>query len=86
MSDDRSASYAAYVTKIRGLYRKERALAFVASLAGVLLLIWGRETPGAPAWATPTGLLVIGAGWVLFAYVIVRRTRYVRTHPFDPQS
>lgn len=86
MSDDLADKRRAYVATIRGLYRKERAGGFVACLAGVLLLIWGREVPGAPAWATPTGLLVIGAGWLLFAYVIVRRTRYVRTHPFDPQS
>jgi hypothetical protein len=86
LSDDLSARRAAYLATIKGLYRKERVLGFVACLAGVLLLIWGREVPGAPAWAAPTGLLVIGAGWLLFAYVIVRRTRYVRTHPFDPQS
>nr|WP_232792908.1 hypothetical protein [Caulobacter hibisci] len=68
------------------MHRKERLLGFAACLVGVLLLIWGRQVPGTPGWAAPTGLLVIGAGWLLFAYVIVRRTRYVRTHPFDPQS
>jgi len=41
---------------------------------------------GAPAWAVPVAFLVIGAAWSLFAYVIIRRTRYVRAHPFDPQS
>jgi cytochrome c-type biogenesis protein CcmH/NrfF len=41
---------------------------------------------GAPAWAVPVAFLVIGAAWALFAYVIIRRTRYVRAHPFDPQS
>ncbi|MBI1683112.1 hypothetical protein [Caulobacter hibisci] len=86
MSDDLSARRAAYIATIRGLHRKERLLGFAACLVGVLLLIWGRQVPGTPGWAAPTGLLVIGAGWLLFAYVIVRRTRYVRTHPFDPQS
>ncbi|CAN5385782.1 hypothetical protein BH10PSE4_BH10PSE4_15440 [soil metagenome] len=76
----------AYVKTLRGLYRAERAVGMIASLIGVLLLIWGRQVAGAPAWAAPTGLVTIGAAWVLFAYVIYRRTRYVRAHPFDPQS
>ncbi|WP_426011904.1 hypothetical protein [Caulobacter sp. DWR2-3-1b2] len=76
----------AYVKTLRGLYRGERAVGMMASLIGVLLLIWGRQVAGAPAWAVPTGLVTIGAAWLLFAYVIYRRTRYVRAHPFDPQS
>ncbi len=76
----------AYAKAIRGLYRSERAAGMIASLIGVMLLIWGRQVAGAPAWAAPTGLVTIGAAWVLFAYVIYRRTRYVRAHPFDPQS
>jgi hypothetical protein len=54
----------------------------------------GRDPPdlgshragSAPFWAVVAGLVTIGAGWLLFAYVIIRRTRYVRAHPFDPQS
>ncbi|HWT50784.1 MAG TPA: hypothetical protein VN113_01220, partial [Caulobacter sp.] len=53
---------------------------------GAILLIWGRTAPGAPFWAVVAGLVTIGVGWLLFAYVILRRTRYVRAHPFDPQS
>jgi hypothetical protein len=76
----------AYAKTIRGLCRNERAAGLAGSLVGVLLLIWGRQVAGAPAWAVPTGLVTIGAAWLLFAYVIYRRTRYVRAHPFDPQS
>uniref|UniRef100_B0SZ45 Uncharacterized protein n=1 Tax=Caulobacter sp. (strain K31) TaxID=366602 RepID=B0SZ45_CAUSK len=76
----------AYVKTIRGLYRNERIAGLVGCLVGALLLIWGRQVAGAPPWAAPTGLVTIGAGWLLFAYVILRRTRYVRAHPFDPQS
>jgi hypothetical protein len=76
----------AYVKAIRALYRNERVAGLVGCLVGALLLIWGRQAAGAPAWAVPTGLVTIGAGWLLFAYVIIRRTRYVRAHPFDPQS
>jgi hypothetical protein len=76
----------AYVKTIRALYRNERIAGLVGCLIGAMLLIWGRQVAGAPAWAVPVGFLVIGAAWSLFAYVIIRRTRYVRAHPFDPQS
>jgi len=76
----------AYVKTVRGLYRNERIAGLLGSLIGALLLIWGRMGQGAPAWVVPFAFLVIGAAWVLFAYVIIRRTRYVRAHPFDPQS
>jgi hypothetical protein len=77
---------AAYADTIRSLHRRERGVGFVACLVGAMLLIWGRTVPGAPFWAVIAGLVTIGAGWLLFAYVIIRRTRYVRAHPFDPQS
>ena len=88
MSDDSAvlAKRTDYVRTIRGLYRIERMAGLVGCLVGALLLIWGRQVAGAPAWAVPTGLVTIGAAWSLFAYVIIRRTRYVRAHPFDPQS
>jgi len=77
---------AAYADTIRALGRRERGVGFVACLLGAILLIWGRTGQGAPFWAVVAGLATIGAGWLLFAYVIIRRTRYVRAHPFDPQS
>ena len=77
---------AAYADSIRALGRRERGVGFVACLVGALLLIWGRTVQGAPFLAVVAGLVTIGAGWLLFAYVIIRRTRYVRAHPFDPQS
>ena len=88
MTDDPQllAKRVAYVKTIRGLYRNERIAGLVGCLIGALLLIWGRQVAGAPTWAAPTGLVAIGAAWLLFAYVILRRTRYVRAHPFDPQS
>jgi hypothetical protein len=76
----------AYVKTVRGLYRNERIAGLLGSLIGALLLIWGRMGQGAPPWVVPVAFLVIGAAWSLFAYVIIRRTRYVRAHPFDPQS
>ena len=88
MSDDpqRLEKRVAYVKSIRALHRNERIAGLLGCLVGALLLIWGRQVAGAPAWAVPVAFLVIGAAWSLFAYVIIRRTRYVRAHPFDPQS
>ncbi|MBU4435208.1 MAG: hypothetical protein PSX79_17130 [bacterium] len=83
---DLNTRRAAYADTVRGLYRRERGIGFVACLIGAVLLIWGRTVAGAPQWAVIGGLLTIAAGWLLFAYVILRRTRYVRVHPFDPQS
>ncbi len=88
MTDDSElpAKRVAYVKTIRGLYRNERIAGLVGCLLGAMLLIWGRQAAGAPAWAVPVAFVVIDAAWSLFAYVIIRRTRYVRAHPFDPQS
>ena len=80
------AARQAYRNTVRELYKPQRAAGFVACLVGALVLISGRMVAGAPPWLVVAGLLTIAAGWLLFAYVIVRRTRYVRAHPFDPQS
>ena len=74
-----------YLQEVRGLNAGKRTLGFVACLAGAMLLIWGRMRADSPPLAVPAGLALIAAGWALFVYVIVMRTRYVRTHPFDPK-
>ena len=77
---------AAYIDGIRGLYRRERTLGFVACLAGVMILAWSRLRFDAPPWAMWAGLAIIAAGWILFVYVLVRRSAWVRAHPFDPEA
>ena len=76
----------AYIDTIRSLHKHKRLAGFVGCLLGVLLLAWSRFTTGAPQWATFLGLAIIGASWLTFVYVIVSRSRYVRTHPFDSQA
>jgi hypothetical protein len=78
------AKKAAYIDTLRGLYRRERTAGFVACLLGVLALVWARYSPGAPAWALWVSLAVVAGGWLLFVYVIWRRSVWVRAHPFDP--
>lgn len=77
---------AAYIDRIRGLYRRERAAGFVACLGGVMLLLWSRSKWDAPHWLMWLSLAIIAAGWAIFAFVIFARTRWVRTHPFDPNG
>jgi hypothetical protein len=80
------AKKAAYIDTIRGLYRRERTLGYVGSLVGVLALVWARYAGYAPPWALWVAVAVIAASWALFAYVIFKRTAWVRTHPFDPNG
>ncbi len=77
---------AAYIDHIRGLYRRERTVGLIGCLAGVMLLVWARYRMGAEAWAMWGAIAVIAAAWGLFAYVIFKRTQWVRAHPFDPNG
>jgi len=82
---DINARKVAYLDKIRGLYRRERTVGLVGCLVGVLLLVLARYRFDAP-WLMWTAVGVVAASWLLFAYVIFRRTSWVRTHPFDPNG
>jgi hypothetical protein len=77
---------AVYLDQIRGLYRRERTVGFMACLAGVLLLLYSRSKWDAPHWMMWLAIAVIAAGWGIFAFVIFARTSWVRTHPFDPNG
>lgn len=76
----------AYLDTVRGLHRRERLIGLVGCLVGVVLLVIGRFRPGAPVWLTWAGLAVVVASWTLFAFVIYRRTRYVRDHPYSAST
>jgi len=58
----------------------------IACLLGVLVLVFGRFKLGGPPWMLWTGVAVIGVGWGLFVYALVRRLHWIRTHPFDPNA
>jgi O-antigen/teichoic acid export membrane protein len=77
---------AAYLDQIRGMYRRERTIGIAGCLIGVMLLIWSRYRWDAPHWAVWVAVAVIAAAWTLFAYVIFKRTAWVRAHPFDPNG
>jgi len=75
---------AAYVASVRAQGRPIQNLGFVTCLVGMLLMLGGHYLRGVPGWLVYVGLVIILAGWALFAFAIVRRTAYVRAHPFDP--
>ena len=88
MSDEirDNARRAAYIDQIRGLYRRERTLGLAGCLIGVVVLVWSRYRWDAPHWAMWAAVAIIAAAWSLFAYVIFKRTAWVRAHPFDPNG
>lgn len=75
----------AYLREVRALHGKKRQAGFVLCLIGALLVIWGSQRSDPHILATNAGVALIAAGWALFIYVIVMRTRYVRSHPFEPK-
>lgn len=81
-----NAKRIAYIDTLRGLYRRERLAGLVLILVGFALV--------APSWwiwnwshlAIQAGYGLIAAGWVIFIYVIWRRTAWRRANPFDPKA
>ncbi|MDG2521997.1 hypothetical protein P7B02_10650 [Caulobacter segnis] len=75
-----------YVQTLRTMGKRERTLGLVASLIGVLMLMWATyRGEGARSLLGFSGVGVVALGWVLFVSVVVRRARFVRSNPF-PQS
>ena len=78
----------AYLDALKQVGYWPRTLGFAFSLVGAILLIYASYTiPGgafSPFGYTALGVIVVG--WALFAYSLIARTRYVRAHPFEPQS
>lgn len=76
----------AYIDTLRGLYRRERLIGFVTILVGAALIVPSRFVltwPHAAIWA---GYALLALGWVLFIYVIWRRTAWRRANPFNPEA
>ena len=88
MTDDPAqlANRVAYLDTIRSQGRRARTVGLIASLLGVLILVLGRFRLGGAMWLLWTGLVVIGFGWSCFVYALVRRHRWMRSHPYDPNA
>ena len=76
---------AAYVSEIRAVALRARRMGLVAFMLGAATLIWAAlRGQGVHSNVAHLAEGAIVLGWALFIYVTVKRTRYVRTHPFDP--
>jgi hypothetical protein len=74
----------AYVAAVRAHARGLQNAGFVGCLIGVIVMLAGHYVRGVPHLLTYAGLVVILISWGLFAFTIMRRSAYVRSHPFDP--
>mgnify|MGYP001301476849 FL=1 len=74
----------AYIDTLRGLYRRERLVGFLLILAGAASVLASRFVWSWPHEAIWGGYAAIALGWVLFIYVIWRRTQWRRANPFNP--
>jgi hypothetical protein len=73
----------AYLDALRGLHRIERLAGFVLILLGVGLTLGGWVYQPWPAAMITVGWVLVAIGWVLFVYVIWRRTAWRRANPFE---
>lgn len=76
----------AYVDHLRNMHKNKRLAGFAGCLVGVLLMVAANYMAGVPHWLRWVGLAVVAPSWLLFIYVMVSRTAYVRAHPFDPEA
>ena len=77
---------AAYVDEIRAVALRERRVGWAALLLGLAALVWAAwDGLSLHARLTHWAEAAIAIGSALFFHVMIKRTRYVRAHPFDPE-
>ncbi len=77
---------AAYVAEIRSVALRARRAGWAALVLGVAAFAWASiDGPGPDSKVARWAIAAVVLGWGLFFYVMVRRTEYVRAHPFDPE-
>ena len=78
---------AAYVSEIRAVALRERRIGWMALLLGTAAFAWAvLDGPGVDSLVARWAMAAVALGWALFFHVMVRRTEYVRAHPFDPEG
>ena len=77
---------AAYVDEVRQVALRERRLGWAALVLGAGTFAWAAfRGPGVDSLVADWAMATVALGWALFFYVMVRRARYARSHPFDPE-
>ena len=78
---------AAYIDEIRAVALRARRMGWAALLLGIGTIAWAAlRGPGVHSRPAHWGEAAILLAWALFFYAMIRRTRYVRTHPFHPND
>ena len=72
----------AYIDTLRGLHRFERLVGLVVILVGVGIVVASTYI-ALPKLAVLFGYALLAAGWVVFFYVIWKRTAWRRANPFE---
>ena len=77
---------AAYVDEIRLVAIRARKVGLAVLVMGLTIFAWAAwRGPGVHSGLAHSAEAAIVLGWALFVYVMFKRTRYVRAHPFDPE-
>ena len=72
----------AYIDHLRGLHRFERLVGLLIILAGVGIVVLSTYTP-LPKLVILGAYAMLATGWVVFFYVIWKRTAWRRANPFE---
>ncbi len=72
----------AYIDHLRGLHRFERLVGLIIILIGVAIVVTSTYTP-LPKMAVLLAYAMLAAGWVVFFYVILKRTAWRKANPFE---
>lgn len=72
----------AYIDTLRALHRFERLVGLMVILLGVGIVVLSTYTP-LPKLIVLGGYALLAAGWVVFFYVIWKRTAWRRANPFE---
>ena len=73
----------AYIDALRGLYRFERLVGLAVILVGVGIVVASTYIRTMPHILILFGYALLAAGWVVFFYVIWKRTAWRKANPFE---
>jgi uncharacterized membrane protein HdeD (DUF308 family) len=72
----------AYIDTLRALHRFERLVGLIIILFGVGIVVASTYMP-LPKLVVLFGYALLAAGWVVFFYVIWKRTAWRKANPFE---
>lgn len=84
--DPELAARLAWFGKARRLHRNKRLIGLAGVVLGACLVMWWKFDASVPEWGLWTGIGVLLASWLLFAYVIVARWQWVKKNPYRPPA